>query len=170
MLVAAVALHGALLAAGWSLHARPPETQTAEPVPLQVMLISERTGTGDSLTAVAQPAGDMGQPAPLPPPTAEPAAVQEVRQPDRPALPVTAPDFTPLAAVPVPTGPIRLRLHIDAVGRVDRVEVLDSDPGDAAFVERLVAILLATPHIPARRDGQDVASVKEVSLDFAPAR
>lgn len=169
MLVAAVALHGALLAAGWGLRTPPRETQAPEPVPLQVMLISERVGTGDSLSATAQPTGDMGRPAPLPPPTAEPAPAAQVRQPDRPALPVTAPDFTSLAAVPVPTAAIRLRLHIDATGRVERVEVLDSGPGDALFVERLVEILLATPHIPARRDGQDVASVKEVSLDFGPA-
>jgi hypothetical protein len=165
-LVAIVGLHGLLLAAGWGLGAPVRGPEPIELPPLQVMLISERVGSGHSPQAVQQPAGDMGRPMPLPPPTAEPASAPPTRQPDRPALPITAPDFESLAALPAPSAAIRLRLHIDASGRVGRVDVLESDPGDAVFVQRLVEILLATPHIPARRDGEDVACDKVVSLDF----
>ena len=133
------------------------------------MLISERTGDGSSPQAVQQPVGDTGRPVPLPPPTVEPQPAPATRQPDRPALPVTAPDFERLASLPLPRAAIRLCLHIEASGRVASVDVLESDPDDAAFVQRLVEILLATPHIPARRDGEDVASDKVVSLDFASA-
>jgi hypothetical protein len=74
-----------------------------------------------------------------------------------------------LAAFRAPVASIRLRLHIEATGQVSQVEVLAADPEDQSFVQRLVEILLATPHIPARRDGEDVASDKVVSLDFGPA-
>jgi hypothetical protein len=168
-LAATIGLHGLLLAAGWGLGARPQGPQPVEPPPLQVMLISERVGAGNSVSAVQQPVGDSGRPAPLPPPGADQDLAPATRQPDRPALPITAPDFAPLAAMPLPTAAVRLRLHIDATGRVASIDVLESDPGDAAFVQRLVEILLATPHIPARRDGEDVASDKVVSLDFGPA-
>jgi hypothetical protein len=100
---------------------------------------------------------------------AEPAIDPPTRQPDRPALPVTAPDFSSLASLPALTAAIRLRLHIDAGGRVVQVEIIACGAADTAFVQGLVDILLATPHIPARRDGEDVASTKEVSLDFGPA-
>jgi hypothetical protein len=169
-LVATIGLHGLLLAAGWGLGAHAEGPQSTEPPPLQVMLISERVGVGNSPQAVQQPAGDTGRPMPLPPPTAEIETVPATRQPDRPALPITAPDLSPLAALPVPAASIRLRLHISASGQVGPVEVLESDPDDASFVERLVEILLATPHIPARRDGEDVASDKVVSLEFGPGR
>jgi len=167
-LAATVGLHGLLIAAGWGLGAQVQGPPPVEPPPLQVMLISERDGAGTAPQAVQQPAVDTGRPMPLPPPTAEPVSAPAIRQPDRPALPITAPDLAPLAGLPTPTAAIRLRLHIDASGRVGPVEVLESDPGDAAFVQRLVEILLATPHVPARRDGEDVASDKVVSLDFGP--
>ena len=62
--------------------------------------------------------------------------------------------------------PIRLRLHIAADGQVALVEVVEAAPEDEAFAERLAELLRRTPHIPARRDGHDVASTKEVRLDF----
>jgi outer membrane biosynthesis protein TonB len=168
--VATVGLHGLLVAAGWGGVPAPPAVSLPEPVPLQVMLLTERVGTGDAPLAEPMPALDTGTPVPLPPPAAEPDAAPESHRPDRPALPVTAPDFASLAALPMPVAAIRLRLHVEASGEVSRVDVLESDPGDSAFVQRLVEILLATRHIPARRDGEDVASVKEVSLDFGPGR
>ena len=168
--MATVGLHGLLVAAGWGSVPTRPAVSLPEPMPLQVMLLTERVGTGDAPLASPLPAHDSGPPMPLPPPAAEPEAAPESRRPDRPALPVTAPDFAPLAALPMPVAAIRLRLHVEASGEVSRVDVLQSDPGDSAFVQRLVEILLATRHIPARRDGDDVASVKEVSLDFGLAR
>lgn len=133
------------------------------------MLITERSGSGDSPLARSRPAGDDRWAAPAPPLVAVPEVVIGDSMPDRVALPVTAPDLSPLAALRPPRAPIRLRLHIEATGEVSRVEVLDSDPDDALFVQRLVQVLVATPHIPARRDGRDVASNKELALDFGGA-
>jgi hypothetical protein len=169
-LAATVGLHGLLVAASWGLGPVPDAAPSAEPAPLQVMLITERVGTGESPAALPLPPDESARPMPLPPPAAEPEFLAATRAPDRPALPVTAPDFSSLAALRPPVASIRLRLHIDASGRVGPVEVLESDPDDASFVERLVEILLATPHIPARRGGEDVASDKVVSLDFGPGR
>lgn len=85
---------------------------------------------------------------------------------DRPALALTAPALDPLDHWPVTGAPIRLRLHIGADGRVRTVEVLACDERDRDFVQALSAILQATPHIPARKDGRDVASVKDIALSF----
>jgi hypothetical protein len=169
-LAVTIGLHGLLLAAGWGPGPQVQGPPVVELPPLQVMLISERAGPGSSPQAVEQHAEDAGRPVPLPPPVVPPEFAPTTRQPDRPALPVTAPDLAQLAALPMPRAPIRLRLHIDASGRVGPVDVLESDPDDATFVQRLVEVLLATPHIPARRDGEDVASDKVVSLDFGPDR
>lgn len=169
-MVATLGLHGLLVAASWGLGPAPESARIAEPAPLQVMLITERIGAGESPAALPLPPDESARPTPMPPPSVEIEPLPATRQPDRPALPLTAPDFGPLAAMHAPVASIRLRLHIDASGRVGPVEVFESDPDDASFVERLVEILLATPHIPARRDGEDVASDKVVSLDFGPGR
>lgn len=85
---------------------------------------------------------------------------------DRPALALTAPALDPLDHWPVTGAPIRLRLHIGADGGVRTVEVLACDERDRDFVQALSAILQATPHIPARKNGRDVASVKDIALSF----
>jgi hypothetical protein len=95
-------------------------------------------------------------------PLPEPPAVAV--RPDRPALAVTAPDLSPLAGLPTPSAPIRLRLHIDADGRVNEVVPLEYALADEPFVRRLVEIWLATRHTPARLNGKDVASTKEIVL------
>lgn len=90
-----------------------------------------------------------------------------VDRPDRPALPLTAPDLSSLAALSTSGSAIRLRLHIGADGTVREVELLACAPDDQAFADRLALILRATPHIPARKGGQDVASIKDIELAFA---
>ena len=86
--------------------------------------------------------------------------------PDRPALPLTAPDFSPLEGWPTPGAPIALRLSIDATGAVQAVDVVECQAADLAFARALAEVLRHTPHIPARRLGEDVASVKLVRLSF----
>lgn len=186
-LLLALVLHGALLATPWSARV-PRAARPQAQAPLQVMLLVEQPGRGKRLLAPSEPVADKGARAvPQPPPTpavteapapvalaqpdsAEPAAPPAPTPPalpDRPALPTTAPDLAPLLAQGAPTGPIALRLHIDADGRVAQVEVTDARPEDAEFAERLAELLRRTPHIPARRDGQDVASTKNVRLTFS---
>lgn len=171
-LAATLVLHGLLAAAPWRAAREPAADSPAhEPAVLQVMLLSDRVGRGAALLAPPAPAaigGPHAVPA-APPASAEIPHPPAVLPPDRPALPVTAPDLGPLAAFRTPVAPIRLRLHIDASGRVGEVELLDVSPDDVAFAERLAEILRATPHIPARRGGEDVASTKELRLVFGAA-
>jgi hypothetical protein len=167
-LAATVGLHSLLVAASLGIARAPDSVPSVEPAPLQVMLITERVGMGESPPALPLPPDESSRPMPMPPPSVEIEPLPATRRPDRPALPLTAPNFSPLAALRPPVASIRLRLHIEASGQVTQVEVLASDPEDESFVQLLVEILLATPHIPARRDGKDVASDKVVSLDFGP--
>jgi len=168
-LLATLALHGLLLAAPWRPAREAAAEQTGpQPAPLQVMLLSDHIGRGAAPLAAPVPADAHGpRQVRAPPPPAEPPPVTVQLPPDRPALAVTAPDLAPLAAFRAPSAPIRLRLHIDASGRVDDVEMLEVAPDDVAFAERLAEIMRATPHIPARRGGKDVASTKEIRLDFS---
>jgi hypothetical protein len=169
-LLAAVALHGVLLAAPWQARVPPPPQQRTEALqPLQVMLLSEQVGRGTFLMAppaLVAAAGTQPVPQPPPPLPVPEVVVAEPMPPDRPALPVSAPDLAPLLAQRPPAGPVRLRLHIAADGRVDEVEVVEAAPDDEAFARRLAELLRNTPHIPARRGGLDVASTKEVRLSF----
>jgi outer membrane biosynthesis protein TonB len=165
-------LHGALLA----LPGRPRRATElpAEPAPVQVMLLSEAAARGRAPVATATdrkpPAAwaTAREPAVVPPAAPAPAQTPPTGPaplpPDRVALPVTAPDLAPLLKQHVPLGAVRLRLFIAADGRVESVEVLESTPDDAGFAQRLAELLARTPHIPARRGGQNVASIKEVRL------
>ncbi|NDY92089.1 hypothetical protein [Ideonella livida] len=63
---------------------------------------------------------------------------------------------------------LQLRLQISALGVVESVEVLRVQPGDEAFAQALAQLLRDTPHVPARRDGRDVASVKTVWFGRGP--
>lgn len=168
-LLAAMALHGLLLAMPWPARTHQPPPRGPVQPPLQVMLLSEAVGRGARLAAPPAPAAAVGvRQAVLPPPAlAVPAPVAPPPSlPDRAALPRTAPDLAPLLTGKAPSGLIRLRLHIAADGQVDLVEVIEAAPEDAAFAERLAELLRRTPHIPARRDGRDVASTKDVRIDF----
>jgi protein TonB len=168
-LLAAMVLHGLLLAMPWSARAPQPERPGPSQPPLQVMLLSEEVGRGTRLMAAPAPVAAEGarsvpQPPPAPPVLAPPEPPPSL--PDRPALPRTAPDLAPLLAHGAPSGPIHLRLRVAADGQVEEVQVVEAAPQDAAFAERLAELLRQTPHIPARRGGLDVASTKDIRLDF----
>ena len=102
---------------------------------------------------------------------AEPAAETErylaPEAVDRPALARSAPDLTVLQGVPYSGVPMRIRLDISARGLVDSVTLLASGPDDGALFERLRQMWMATPHIPARLAGRDVASSKLIELSSA---
>ncbi len=98
---------------------------------------------------------------------AEPNTMQD--SVDRPALPVTEPDLSQALDLSNTGAPIHLRLRIAADGQVTSAEVLDCAEPDAEFAQAVAQALLHTPHIPARKDGQDVASTKEIWLEFPTA-
>jgi hypothetical protein len=101
------------------------------------------------------------------PAEAEPQPTQD--SVDRPALPVTEPDLSQALDLSNTGAPIRLRLRIAADGQVTSAEVVECAEADTEFAQAVAQALLHTPHIPARKDGQDVASTKEIWLEFPTA-
>ncbi len=83
------------------------------------------------------------------------------------ALPMAAPDTTPLHGIAWGADrPLRLRLSITAQGQVVDVVSLDAEPPPADVLAALEAMFKSTPFMPARRRGQDVASLQ--NIDIAP--
>jgi hypothetical protein len=81
------------------------------------------------------------------------------------ALPLHAPDPTPLEGRPWPAAqPVRLRLSINAQGRVVAVTPGDPASAPAEVLEALSAMFMATPFMPARRQGLDVASLQDIEI------
>jgi hypothetical protein len=147
-------------------QAPPPPPAAPRTVPPQGLSPDPLPGGSTDPLAQAEPEW-LPTPAPPEPVPVAPEPVQPV---DRPALPITAPDFRPVLHLPNSGAPIRLRLYISAQGQVQQVQVLDCAAADTAFAQQIAAVLQATPHVPARRQGQDVASVKTVELGFSPVR
>ncbi len=81
------------------------------------------------------------------------------------ALPLHAPDPTPLEGRPwLADQAVRLRLSINARGQVVAVTPRDAESAPAEVLEALSAMFMATPFMPARRQGQDVASLQDIEI------
>lgn len=134
-------------------------------------------------TATASRSPGQSAPRPTAPQTRPPIAADPVpdappagthwpaEQLDRRPVPVSAPpdpgDDPGLATLPFSGQPLRLRLYIDAQGRVEQVEPVDVDPFDAdTLLPRLQAMFLRTAYVPGLRDGREVASVSEIEIRF----
>jgi hypothetical protein len=89
------------------------------------------------------------------------------RDVDRLALPIAPPDLAWLSGQAWQGGPIRVRLAISAQGQVSQVQVLLAPVGAQGVLDALQTALLATPFMPARKTGQDVASVQDIELEPA---
>lgn len=86
---------------------------------------------------------------------------------DRVALPYSQPDWQALDGS-LPSGqPLRLRLHIDALGRVRQVDAVAVSAEDAGLLRRLRGLLKATRYVPARQTGQDVSSCLDLVIEAA---
>ncbi|OYT87123.1 MAG: hypothetical protein CFE46_12980 [Burkholderiales bacterium PBB6] len=179
--LAAAALH---LGAWWALQGRAQPLERDMPLPelpaLQVRLLPPSVIAGEDPLALPLPEAPLGpasllewqQMADLRQAPQETLSITQGTEertllPDRPALARTSPDLSVVEGVASTGRLIVLRLHISASGDVERVEVVSCDPADEPFARRLAVALQATPHIPARRDGQDVASVKEIRVGLS---
>ncbi len=81
------------------------------------------------------------------------------------ALPLEAPDTTPLDSTPWSTDQlVRLRLAIDAHGQVVGVTARDAAPPPAEVLAALTAMFKATSFMPARRQGENVASLQDIEI------
>lgn len=88
---------------------------------------------------------------------------------DIPPLPRSAPDESLIVGVPHSGLPMRLRLFIEADGRVSSVEVLDAQPLDVIALERLAEMFSRTAFVPGRREDRDVASFIDVEVSLGAA-
>jgi hypothetical protein len=76
-----------------------------------------------------------------------------------------APDTTPLEGTAWALAqPVRLRLSINAQGKVVEVVPRDVAPPPAEVLEALSAVFMATAFMPARRHGEDVASLQDIEI------
>jgi hypothetical protein len=81
------------------------------------------------------------------------------------ALPLQAPDPAPLQEIAwTAEHPMRLQLSITARGEVVDVAPLDAVPPPAEVLAALGVMFKATPFMPARRQGQDVASLQHIEI------
>ncbi|HMY98785.1 MAG TPA: hypothetical protein PLW24_05585 [Burkholderiaceae bacterium] len=127
------------------------------------------------------PAGEA--PPAEPPPPGHPSNTPARREPaqpaaevcpsaaglDRIALPYSQPDWQALDGS-LPSGrSLRLRLHIDALGRVRRIDAVEAAAEDSDLLPRLRSLLSATRYVPARQAGQDVASCLDLSIEATQA-
>lgn len=87
---------------------------------------------------------------------------------DKGALPYSAPDPDLLAGVAASGVPIRVRLYIDASGKVSAVEKLQALADDQQALERIEAMLRSTSFMPARLKGADVNSYQDLEFHIGP--
>lgn len=84
---------------------------------------------------------------------------------DRRPLPVSEPDTSMLNGSTSTGLPINLRLFIDSYGNVLRIDVLSANADDAQFIEQLKQMFFATRYIPGRRNGRDVGAFTDIQLN-----
>jgi outer membrane biosynthesis protein TonB len=164
-LAASLALH---LAAGWILSptaahflARPEKTVT-----LTVSLAQQETAQ------LPQPAVAPAPAMPTTPETAAiagPAATDEGRITSKARF-LVAPDLSPLEQIAVPfPGTLTVRLHVSALGTVDRVSVVQSDPVPKEMLDGLLDRLGSARLTPAQAGSQPVASTLDLVIRFEVA-
>lgn len=171
-LAISLALH---LGLGWLLSAEVTGhlARGAKAVTLTVVLASKE--------ATATPAPADAEPAPASPPAATAAA-----QPPTPATAaattdaagsltrkarfLVAPDLSDLEQIAVPvSGSLILRLHVSALGTVDRVIVVNSDPMPTELLDGLVSRFAQARLTPALAGSQAVASTLELVIRYEAA-
>ncbi len=87
-------------------------------------------------------------------------------QVDRIAIAFPSPDISSLSGLTWSGLPIRLRVFVDASGRCVDVQFLSANE-EAATLDRLRQMFLATHFLPARRAGADVDAYRDIELDIA---
>ena len=89
---------------------------------------------------------------------------------DRVPVPISAPNPAEhLMSSAVPIIPIRLRLYIDAFGKVTNIDTLSVDINNEPLVESLKNMFYATSFIAGNRRGNDVASYVDIEVGLSEA-
>lgn len=170
---AALALHAA--AALWLDALGPASTRPADrAAPPLTLRLAEAPGPNASPAPPVEPPTSARPSQQSVRPTADPDPVAADTCPsaaslERVALPYSQPDWQALDGS-LPSGrALRLRLRIDALGQVRRIDAVEVAVEDADLLPRLRAILSATRYVPARQAGRDLASCLDLSIEAAQA-
>ena len=158
-LAISLALH---LCLGWLLSADDAGqlTRSTKAVTLTVVLVNKERAEVPALAAAA--------PAPAPPPTpAAVAATDAAGNLTRKARFIDTPDLADLEQIAVPlSGSLTLRLHVSALGTVDRVMVVKSDPVPTELLDGLVSRFAQARLTPALAGSQAVTSTLDVVIRY----
>ena len=87
---------------------------------------------------------------------------------ERKALPISNINSEMLGDVTITGIPIKLRLYIDSLGKVSKVEELVVLEQDRPFANRLTELLLNTTFLAAKKNGLDVNSYQDIEFSFNP--
>lgn len=163
-LVASLALH---LGVGWILSPNLAHflTRPEKSVTLTVSLAHQETAQPQPADPPAPTAPD----APTAPAIAEPTATEDGKITAKPRF-LVAPDLSPLEQIAVPfPGSLTVRLHVSALGTVDSVSVVKSDPVPKEMLDGLLDRLGSARLTPAQAGSQPVASTLDVVIRFEVA-
>ncbi|MFH1869049.1 MAG: hypothetical protein ABIK82_00445 [Pseudomonadota bacterium] len=162
-LAISLALHlglGWLLSAEFAGHL----TRSAKAVTLTVVLASKEVTEAPALAAA--------EPAPTSSPPAQTAAApaDAAGKLTRKARFLVEPDLADLEEIAVPfSGSLTLRLHVSALGAVDRVMVINSDPVPKELLDGLVSRFAQARLTPAQAGSQAVASTLDLVIRYEAA-
>jgi len=171
-LAISLALH---LGLGWLLSAEVTGhlARSAKAVTLTVVLASkEATETPAPAAAESTPASPPAAPATAQPPTTATAAAttDAAGKLTRKARFLVDPDLSDLEQIAVPfSGSLTLRLHVSALGTVDRVIVVNSDPVPTELLDGLVSRFAQARLTPAQAGSQAVASTLDLVIRYEAA-
>ncbi len=84
----------------------------------------------------------------------------------RRALPISNIDISMVQGVFISGLPIKLRLYINASGKVIKIKTLDYAAADTALKNKLTELLYQLTFLPAKKDGADVDSYQDVAFNF----
>lgn len=152
-------------------------------LPIGVGSTQESHGKG-RLSVYLQPAAPLAasaaasrhdSPPPLPPASIDPAAGSAGKayllpgEIDERAYPIRlAALIYPEQAYQMRTrGIVKLRIYINESGKIDAVDVISANP-PGVFEEAALQALLATPFMPAKKNGRTVKSQKLIEIKFDP--
>lgn len=163
-LAASLALH---LGLGWFLS--PGSAQFSRPqknITLTVSLAHQEPAHFPQPAAAPAPATPA---AADPPAVTGPAATEEGRITAKARF-LVAPDLSPLEQIAVPfPGMLTVRLHVSALGTVDRISVVKSDPVPKEMLDGLLDRLGSARLVPAQAGSQPVASTLDLVIRFEVA-
>ena len=160
-LAISLALH---LGLGWLLSADSAGhlARSAKAVTLTVVLAGKERAETPTVAAAAPAAAT-----PPTPTAAAVAAADAAGNLTRKARFLVTPDLADLEEIAVPfSGSLTLRLHVSALGTVDRVMVVKSDPVPKELLDGLINRFSQARLTPAQEGAQAVASTLEVVIRY----